>query len=148
MPSGICDVDMGVKFRSGVRRETRRITPAKFFAKSAVAPIKIERTGNNSLNHRRESVMRTYEFALILEDLPEITDEVADRLYEAGCDDSTPVSRDGIVRLEFDREAGTLEEAIQSAIDDVISAGYRVSRVESDESQTIARVNQRLTTVQ
>ena len=39
--------------------------------------------------------MRTYEFDMVLKDLAEITDEQADALFAAGCDDGTPVSRNG-----------------------------------------------------
>lgn len=37
----------------------------------------------------------TYRFTPFLEDVEVMTDEVADRLFEAGCNDATPFSRSG-----------------------------------------------------
>ena len=42
-----------------------------------------------------------------------------DRLFEAGCDDATAGSIDGVQYVDFDREAGALDDAILSAIDDL-----------------------------
>lgn len=80
-----------------------------------------------------------YEFSLILSDA-EVTDEYADKLYEAGCDDASILTRDGITRLQFDRDAANLDEALASAIQSVERAGLTVSRVEieRDEVRQIA----------
>jgi hypothetical protein len=72
---------------------------------------------------------RTFAFALTLARLDVLTPEIADALFEAGCDDGTPSSRDGVVRVSFDREAPSLGDAIGSAIKDVERAGYSVARV-------------------
>jgi hypothetical protein len=74
--------------------------------------------------------MTKYEFTLILKDSPELTEEIADELFQAGCDDGTPGTSDGEFSIDFHREANTLEEAISSAIRNVKSAGYAVERVE------------------
>lgn len=73
-----------------------------------------------------------YEFTLILRDYRELTPEVADALYEAGCDDGTPGTCDGVLSIDFHREGDALEAAIKSAIADLHTAGYSVSRVEMD----------------
>jgi hypothetical protein len=80
-----------------------------------------------------------YEFSLILSDA-EVTDEYADKLYEAGCDDASILTRDGVTHLQFDREAANLDEALASAIQSVERAGFMVSRVEieRDEVRQIA----------
>ena len=80
-----------------------------------------------------------YEFSLILSDA-EVTDEGTDKLYEAGCVDASVLTRDGITRLQFDRDAANLDEALASAIQSVESAGLTVSRVEieRDEVRQIA----------
>lgn len=80
-----------------------------------------------------------YEFSLILSDA-EVTDEDSDKLYEAGCDDASILTRDGITRLQFDRDAATLDEALASSIQSVERAGLTVSRVEieRDEVRQIA----------
>jgi len=74
--------------------------------------------------------MAKYEFTLILKGSPELTEEVADQLFEAGCNDGTPGTCDGVFSIDFHRTAVTLEEAINSATLNVKSAGYQVERVE------------------
>jgi len=74
--------------------------------------------------------MTTYEFTLILKGSLALTEEIADQLFAAGCDDGTPGTTDGVFSVDFHRTAGTLEEAINSAISNVGSAGYEVERVE------------------
>jgi hypothetical protein len=71
-----------------------------------------------------------YEFTLILKGSPELTEEMADALYEAGCDDGTPGTCNGVFSIDFHREADSLESALRSAIANVKSAGYEVARVE------------------
>jgi isopentenyl diphosphate isomerase/L-lactate dehydrogenase-like FMN-dependent dehydrogenase len=74
--------------------------------------------------------MKTYEFDVILKDVPEISDEQADALYAAGCDDATPASSNGVAWIHFDRAASTLEDAIRSSVAQVQKAGMIVARVE------------------
>lgn len=75
-------------------------------------------------------MMNKFEFTLFLGDLAEISDEAANALYEAGCDDASPASCDGMVWMTFHREANDLDAAIRSAMSDVRKAGYRVERLE------------------
>jgi hypothetical protein len=74
--------------------------------------------------------MAKYEFTLILKGSPELTEEMADALYEAGCDDGTPGTCNGVFSIDFHREADSLESALRLAIANVKSAGYDVARVE------------------
>ena len=74
--------------------------------------------------------MTKYEFTLILKESLELTEEIADELFEAGCDDGTPGTCNGVFSVDFHREANSLEEAIRSSIANVKSAGYEVERVE------------------
>ena len=74
--------------------------------------------------------MTKYEFTLILEGALELTEDIADKLFEAGCDDGTPGTCASVFSIYFHREANSLEEAIRSAIANVKSAGYEVERVE------------------
>lgn len=74
--------------------------------------------------------MTKYEFTLILRGPIELTEEIADELFEAGCDDGTPGTCNGVFSIDFHRDSNLLEEAIRSAIADVKSAGYEVERVE------------------
>jgi hypothetical protein len=85
-------------------------------------------------------------FTIILDGLPEMTIEASNRLYEAGCDDSTPGSRAGVSHVEFHRQSDSLREAILSAIRDVQKAGFKVASIESDEFSTIRELNDQLQT--
>jgi len=82
--------------------------------------------------------MKTYEFDVLLKDVNEISDEQADALFSAGCDDGTPASSAGQAWIHFDRESPSLEEAIRSAVGHVQSAGFQVSKVELDVSHALA----------
>ena len=75
-----------------------------------------------------------YEFSLILTAL-EVTEEDADKLFEAGCDDASILTRDGVTRLQFDRHASNLDEALSSAIQCVERAGLAVARVEIERDE-------------
>jgi hypothetical protein len=64
-----------------------------------------------------------HSFTLVLEGVSCIDDAMEDALYGA-CNDALLSSRDGVVRLGFDREATSRSEAIVSALRDVLRAGY------------------------
>ena len=81
--------------------------------------------------------MSKYDFTLILTESLELTDDLADALFAAGCDDGTPGTCHGVFSIDFHREAATLEEAIRSAIEDVKTAGYEVARVEMEAAAVI-----------
>ena len=59
-------------------------------------------------------------------------DELADRLWEAGCDDSNPGISCGRMRIGFYREGETFADAVRSAVAAVRSVGLVVDRVEID----------------
>ena len=82
--------------------------------------------------------MKTYEFDFILKDMSEVTDDQADRLFAAGCDEGTPASCDGVAWIHFDREASSLEEAIRTAVTQVQAAGLLVSKVELDVASAVS----------
>jgi hypothetical protein len=82
--------------------------------------------------------MKTYEFDVILKGAQEITDEQADALFAAGCDDGTPACSGGLAWVHFDRESASLEDAIRSAIAQVQSAGFHVSKVELDADAAVS----------
>ena len=71
-----------------------------------------------------------YEFTVVLKGFRKLTDAAPDALFEAGCDDGTPSTCNGVFSIDFHREADSLEEAIRSAIANVKSAGFDVDRVE------------------
>ena len=82
--------------------------------------------------------MKTYEFDIVLQDRSEVTDDQANVLFAAGCDDGTPVSSKDIAWIHFDRESPSLEEAIRSAVVQVQAAGFKVSKVELDANAAVS----------
>ena len=76
--------------------------------------------------------MAKYAFTVVLKDSPELTEELADKLFAAGCDDGTPGMCCGLTVIDFHREAESLEAALRSAITQVNSVGETVERVEID----------------
>lgn len=96
--------------------------------------------------------MPTYEFRIVLAAADQVVDdlthakfvEMSNSLYEAGCDDGSPETSGGIVSIEFHREAGSLREAIESAVANVKSAGYRVAGLESNGQIVYDAINERL----
>lgn len=88
--------------------------------------------------------MAEFEFVLVIDgDVDD--DRVIDAVADAGCDDATFGSVDGIGFGEFEREAPSFAEAVLSAIADVESvAGLRVRRVEPDDLLTLSEIAERL----
>ncbi len=81
--------------------------------------------------------MTTYDFTVVLKDSPELTEELADKLFAAGCDDGTPGMCCGSTTIDFHREAATLEDAIRSAVADVNAAGCVAAHVEIDAENLV-----------
>lgn len=77
--------------------------------------------------------MKSWDFTVILDGIEEMTDVLADVLYEAGCDDATVGSSCGVATASFSREAPSLQAAISSAVRDIRRAGCEASRVEIEE---------------
>lgn len=67
--------------------------------------------------------MKEYDFALVASYAQSIDESVllqlADAIYQAGCDDSTVMSKGNTIIIEFDREAQSYEGAVVSAIQDL-----------------------------
>jgi hypothetical protein len=75
------------------------------------------------------SAVSTFHFTMVLENLDDISEELTNRLFEAGCDDALLRCCDGVVYLDFDRDAGSLAEAIGSAVRDVMAAGCSPAQI-------------------
>ena len=78
---------------------------------------------------------KTHAFTLILSGVRELTPEMADAIFAAGCHDATPSSCNGVVSVDFDREAESLGDAIGSAVKDVVRAGFSIVRVEVEPAK-------------
>jgi hypothetical protein len=89
--------------------------------------------------------MPTYDFQLVLSDVEVISEQIADALFQAGCDDGTPFSSQGVAAVGFSREANSLEDAIRSAIADVNKAGFIVARAMPSDDRIYDKINQELT---
>lgn len=89
---------------------------------------------------------REYEFTLTLTGIDGVTPDVANALYDSGCDDALFGVRDGVAFAEFTREARSFKDAVLSAIRDVERAkvGAKVVRIEPDEFVTISEIARRL----
>jgi hypothetical protein len=77
--------------------------------------------------------MKIYGFRVVFEEIDVMTEEIAEALFVAGCDDCSPFSGDGLAGAVFDREASTLEAAVASAVADIRKAGFEIARVEIDQ---------------
>ncbi|HJT32958.1 MAG TPA: hypothetical protein VJ783_13035 [Pirellulales bacterium] len=85
---------------------------------------------------RSEPALAIFHFTVVLAGLDDITEELSNRLFEAGCDDASLGCSCGVVSLDFDREAGSLAEAIGSAVRDITAAGClpaQISLTREDE---------------
>jgi predicted DNA-binding transcriptional regulator AlpA len=94
----------------------------------------------------RGNRMPRYNFTLIVEGADLQTEEAQDALFEAGCDDATIGSVDGVQFTEFDREANSYAQALTSAIVTIqrTISGARVVHVEPDELVTMSEIAERI----
>jgi hypothetical protein len=92
------------------------------------------------------SCEREYDFALVIQGVPELSDSVTDALFNAGCDDATFRIQYGRLYGEFSRSAKSLEDAILSAIQNVHDAriGASVLRVDECNLVTPAEIGRRI----
>jgi len=82
---------------------------------------------------------REYDFALALSGPTELTDDMADALFAAGCDDATPSVTYGRIWMEFSRTATSYKEAVLSAIRDVRKAGIGADVWQIDECNLVTQ---------
>ena len=90
--------------------------------------------------------MKKHAFTLVLSGVSELTPEIANALYDAAGGDLELSMREGVVLVEVVRSAVSLREAITSLIQAIEASGtgLRVVRVESDDANTIAKINAEL----
>jgi hypothetical protein len=89
--------------------------------------------------------MAEIEFTLILKGRwDDLTPDMADAFYEAGCDDGLVGWTDGRLTVVFGREAEFVEAAVLSAIGDVRKAGYEVERIAEADAVGQADMAERL----
>jgi hypothetical protein len=87
--------------------------------------------------------MTKYRFTLVLSGVAELTPELADALYEA-LDDGLELNlREGVAFAEIECCAASLRDAVTESIRAIEGAavGAKVVRVESEDANTIAKIN-------
>ena len=89
---------------------------------------------------------REYDFSLILSGVAELTEDQAESLFAAGCDDATPSVIYGRVWLEFSRMATSYKDAVLSAIRDVRRAniGANVERIDECNFVTLSEIARKI----
>jgi len=85
----------------------------------------------------KQSCEQEYDFALILTGVHDLTSEVQDALFEAGCDDATLSIRYGSIYMEFSRAAVSFKDAILSTLRDVRKANIGADVLRVDECQLV-----------
>lgn len=95
---------------------------------------------------KQEQCNAEFDFALVIDGVPELTTDIEDVLFEAGCDDATLTIRYGRLFMEFSRSAPSVKDAILSAIHDVRKAGVGavVLRVDACELITPSEIARRI----
>jgi hypothetical protein len=78
------------------------------------------------------SLNERYNFAVYVAGI-DLSGPYEDAFFEAGCDDATIVVRDGMMHLDFERQAAAFSDAVGSAMHDVEKAGGRILRIERIE---------------
>jgi hypothetical protein len=84
--------------------------------------------------------MKTFEFSIIASGLDSEAEDFADRFFDAGCDDATLSFQKGNIILDFARDAETIDAAIVSAVECVVTAGAKVERIKSDSLVSLADI--------
>ena len=82
-----------------------------------------------------------HDFILVFDGVPDLTDEVADALYEAGCDDGTFMMRSGLMYGAFHRPGHRMTDAVAGAIRDVRKANIGARFVRAQRDMTGAGVD-------
>ena len=88
--------------------------------------------------------MKEFEFIIVASGIDISGDEGVDRFFEAGCDDATISLQNGVIILDFCREAKNYVHALVSAWRDVRKAGANVLRVEPDVLVSLSDIAERL----
>jgi hypothetical protein len=66
--------------------------------------------------------LRTYQFSVPLSSHAEVTDDLSDRVFKAGCADALVACTAGVVAVHFSRKAPSFAEAVTSALADLRNA--------------------------
>src|SRR5688572_7254709 len=87
--------------------------------------------------------MNKFEFSVIASGLDPNADDFESRFYGAGCDDATISFQKGHIIVDFAREAVSIDVAISTAVENVLTAGATVDRVEPDPLVSLSDIASR-----
>jgi hypothetical protein len=104
------------------------------------------------IDARHMMTLQTYHFSLVLSDCDDVVNDMSqesllkmsDDIFAAGCDDASPGVFGGEVIIDFDREDASLRNAVQSAIQQIEQAGYRVAEVRPEGYAVFQELNEQL----
>jgi hypothetical protein len=82
-----------------------------------------------------------HDFVLVLTGVNELTPEMEDALFEAGCDDATISVRSGRIFLTFTRESVSIRNAILSAIRNVRDAAIGADVLRVDDCNLVTQAD-------
>lgn len=82
-----------------------------------------------------------HEFTLVLKDAVDLTEDVENALFEAGCDDATLSVRSGRLFLTFARVAESMKDAVLSAINDVREADIGTDVLRVDDCNLVTQAD-------
>lgn len=85
--------------------------------------------------------MNLYHFTIVVRDANADLVDLEDQFFEAGCEDALLCQYNGIVYLEFGREAKNAAQAITSALDSIRTLGFKDLIVEKQGFSTLAEIN-------
>ncbi len=80
-----------------------------------------------------------FDFTLLLDGISQVSTEVEDSLFAAGCDDATISVRAGRVYLTFCRTAASLKDAIFSAIKNIRESGIGATVLRVDQCNLVTQ---------
>lgn len=95
--------------------------------------------GRGERDMTNKNCEREFDFALVIDGVPELTSAVEDAFFEAGFDDATLSIRYGRLYAQFSRSAPALKDAILSAIRDVRKAGVGAVVLRVDECDLVTQ---------
>ena len=89
----------------------------------------------------QNSPIREFDFTLLLTGINELTPNIMDALFEAGCDDGTVSMRSGRAFITFSRQAPSMKDAIVSAIGNVRNANIGADVLRVDDCNLVAQAD-------
>lgn len=87
--------------------------------------------------------MKLFEFSIVASGLDPNAEDFESRFYDAGCDDALIAFQKGHIIVDFAREAKSIDEAIASAVENVVAAGAQINRIEPDPLVNLSEIASR-----